>query len=200
MGNQVLNGNQNKTLNESQTNGIGVHLFEVFRDGAYTYQGQVELANDPYREKQLDSKEQIRDVWIFPVRLKSGGSLTTIPNEDYQRVQQSRRRKISKLSDDELKNKTAYFKDLLVNGSSLEKILPESFATIREVSKRVLNLRHFDVQLLGGIILHRGMIAEMKTGEGKTLVATLAAYLNALNSDPVHIVTVNDYLAKNADH
>ena len=102
-GDQVLHGNQNKTLNESQINGIGVHLFEVFRDGAYTYQGQVELANDPYQEKQLDSKEQIRDVWIFPVRLKFGGSLTTIPNEDYQRVQRSRQRKISKLSDNELK-------------------------------------------------------------------------------------------------
>ena len=102
---------------------------------------------------------------------------------------------ISKLDDTELKNKTDYFKNLLNNGSTLDQILPEAFAIVREVSKRILKMRHFDVQLIGGIVLHQGMIAEMKTGEGKTLVATLSVYLNALSGDPVHIITVNDYLA-----
>ena len=103
---------------------------------------------------------------------------------------------ISKLSDDELKAKTDYFKGLLKEGKSLDDILPEAFAVVREASKRVLGMRHFDVQLIGGIILHQGRIAEMKTGEGKTLVATLPAYLNALTGEGVHIITVNDYLAK----
>ena len=104
--------------------------------------------------------------------------------------------KLISLSDNELKDKTEYFKKLLKNGSSLDDILIETFAVVREVSKRTIKLRHFDVQLIGGIVLHKGMIAEMKTGEGKTLVATLSAYLNALSGDPVHIITVNDYLAK----
>ena len=99
------------------------------------------------------------------------------------------------LSDQELKNKNQYFKELINKGSTIDSILPEVFAVIREVSKRTIGLRHFDVQLIGGIVLHQGMIAEMKTGEGKTLVATLAAYLNSLSGDPVHIITVNDYLA-----
>ena len=103
---------------------------------------------------------------------------------------------ISKLSDEELKAKTAEFKKKLADGSSLDDILPESFAVVREASKRVLGMRHFDVQLIGGIILHQGRIAEMKTGEGKTLVATLPAYLNALTGEGVHVITVNDYLAK----
>ena len=103
---------------------------------------------------------------------------------------------LQKLSDQELKNKTFYFKNLIAEGSNINNILPEVFAVVRETSKRTINLRHFDVQLQGGIVLHKGMIAEMKTGEGKTLVATLSAYLNALSGDPVHIVTVNDYLAE----
>ena len=103
---------------------------------------------------------------------------------------------ISKLSDKELKDKTEYFKGLLKEGKTLEDILPEAFAVVREASKRVLNMRHYDVQILGGIILHQGRIAEMKTGEGKTLVATLPVYLNALTGKGVHIVTVNEYLAK----
>ena len=103
---------------------------------------------------------------------------------------------ISNLSEDELQNKTSYFKKLIKEGSKSEEILPEVFAVVREVSKRTIGLRHFDVQLIGGLVLHQGMIAEMKTGEGKTLVATLAAYLNALFGNAVHIVTVNDYLAK----
>ncbi len=103
---------------------------------------------------------------------------------------------MEKLSDDELKGKTQYFKEQLKNGKTLDDILPEVFATVREASKRVLGMRHFDVQLIGGIILHQGRIAEMKTGEGKTLVATLPAYLNALTEKGVHIITVNDYLAK----
>lgn len=103
---------------------------------------------------------------------------------------------ISKLSDKELQNKTNEFKNLLNNGKTLDDILPEAFAVVREASKRVLGLRHFDVQLVGGITLHKGQIAEMKTGEGKTLVATAPVYLNALTGKGVHVVTVNDYLAK----
>ncbi len=103
---------------------------------------------------------------------------------------------ISKLSDSELRSKTGYFKKQLSEGKTLDDILPEAFATVREASKRTLGLRHFDVQLIGGIILHQGRIAEMKTGEGKTLVATLPVYLNALEGKGVHVITVNDYLAK----
>ena len=103
---------------------------------------------------------------------------------------------ISKLTDEELKNKTNIFKKELAEGKTLDDILPEAFAVVREASKRVLGMRHFDVQLIGGIILHQGRIAEMKTGEGKTLVATLPVYLNALTGKGVHVITVNDYLAK----
>ena len=103
---------------------------------------------------------------------------------------------ISKLSDSELRNKTNEFKKMLSEGKTLDDILPEAFAVVREAAKRVLGMRHFDVQLIGGIILHQGRIAEMKTGEGKTLVATLPVYLNALTGKGVHVITVNDYLAK----
>ncbi len=103
---------------------------------------------------------------------------------------------ISALSDAELRNKTTEFKNRIGAGETLEDILPEAFAVVREASKRCHNERHFDVQLLGGIILHRGSIAEMRTGEGKTLVATLPAYLNSLTGKGVHVVTVNDYLSK----
>jgi preprotein translocase subunit SecA len=99
------------------------------------------------------------------------------------------------LSDERLSAQTVNFKERLHNGESLNDLLPEAFAVVREASRRTLNMRHFDVQLLGGIVLHQGVIAEMKTGEGKTLVATLPAYLNALTGRGVHIVTVNDYLA-----
>ena len=100
------------------------------------------------------------------------------------------------LSDEELKGKTREFKKRLENGETLDDILPEAFATVREAGRRVLNMEHFPVQIMGGIILHQGRIAEMRTGEGKTLVSTLPAYLNALEGKGVHIVTVNDYLAK----
>lgn len=103
---------------------------------------------------------------------------------------------IEKLNDEQLRAKTEEFKNRLNNGETLDDILPEAAAVVREASKRVLGLRHYDVQLIGGIILHQGRIAEMKTGEGKTLVATLPAYLNALTGKGVHIITVNDYLAK----
>ena len=103
---------------------------------------------------------------------------------------------IEKLTDKELQNKTYELKEKLKGGMTLDDILPEAFAVAREASKRVLGMRHFDVQLIGGIILHQGRIAEMKTGEGKTLVATLPVYLNALSGKGVHVVTVNDYLAK----
>ncbi|MCS7230819.1 MAG: preprotein translocase subunit SecA [Elusimicrobiota bacterium] len=105
-------------------------------------------------------------------------------------------RELEQLSDEDLRKKTFEFKQRLKDGETLDDILPEAFAVVREASKRTIKLRHFDVQLIGGIVLHQGKIAEMKTGEGKTLVATLAAYLNALEGKGVHIVTVNDYLAK----
>ncbi len=103
---------------------------------------------------------------------------------------------IQKLSDSDLRNKTSEFKKRLKEGETLDDLLPEAFAVVREASKRVLGMRHFDVQLIGGIILHQGRIAEMKTGEGKTLVATLPVYLNSLTEKGVHVITVNDYLAK----
>jgi len=102
---------------------------------------------------------------------------------------------MEKLSDSELAGKTAEFKSRLENGESLDKLLPEAFAVVREASKRVMGMRHFDVQMVGGMVLHDGKIAEMRTGEGKTLMATLPAYLNALTGKGVHVVTVNDYLA-----
>ena len=101
-----------------------------------------------------------------------------------------------KLTDEQLKAKTQEFKDRLAKGETLDDILPEAFATVREASVRTLGMRHFPVQLKGGIVLHQGRIAEMRTGEGKTLVATLPAYLNALEGKGVHVVTVNDYLAR----
>ncbi|BCG47869.1 Protein translocase subunit SecA [Citrifermentans bremense] len=101
-----------------------------------------------------------------------------------------------KLSDDELRGKTAQFKERYSRGESLDSLLPEAFAVCREAGKRVLGMRHFDVQLIGGMVLHSGKIAEMKTGEGKTLVATLPSYLNGISGKGVHVVTVNDYLAK----
>ncbi len=103
---------------------------------------------------------------------------------------------IASLSDDQLKGKTAEFKQRLDKGEPLDDLLPEAFAVVREAAKRVLNMRHYDVQLIGGMVLHEGQIAEMKTGEGKTLVSTMPAYLNALTEKGVHIVTVNDYLAR----
>ena len=100
------------------------------------------------------------------------------------------------MSDDELRGMTAEFKERYANGESLDDLMPEAFATVREAAKRVIGQRHFDVQIMGGAALHLGNIAEMKTGEGKTLVATLPTYLNAISGDGVHVVTVNDYLAK----
>ena len=109
---------------------------------------------------------------------------------------ESLRPEMQKLSDEELRAKTPYFKERLSKGETLDDILPEAYAVVREAGKRALDMEHFKVQLIGGIILHQGRIAEMRTGEGKTLVATLPAYLNALEGKGVHIVTVNDYLAK----
>ena len=100
------------------------------------------------------------------------------------------------LSDSELRNKTKEFKERLLQGETLDDILPEAFAAVREAAVRTLGMKHYRVQLIGGIILHQGRISEMKTGEGKTLVSTLPAYLNALTGEGVHVVTVNDYLAK----
>src|ERR1700694_3973726 len=103
---------------------------------------------------------------------------------------------LQQLSDADLAAKTLEFKQRIANGEPLDDLLIESFAVCREAGRRVLNMRHFDVQLIGGMVLHRGKIAEMRTGEGKTLVATLPVYLNALAGQGVHVVTVNDYLAK----
>ena len=103
---------------------------------------------------------------------------------------------IKALSDEALRAKTDEFRARLKEGATLDQILPEAFAVVREAALRTLKMRHFDVQLIGGIALHKGMIAEMRTGEGKTLMATLPAYLNALSGESVHIVTVNEYLAQ----
>ena len=103
---------------------------------------------------------------------------------------------ITPLSDERLRAKTAEFRERFAKGETLDDLLPEAFAVVREAGRRTLNMRHFDVQLIGGAVLHKGKIAEMKTGEGKTLVATLPAYLNALEGKGVHVVTVNDYLAR----
>src|SRR5665811_310861 len=102
---------------------------------------------------------------------------------------------LEKLSDDALRGKTQEFKDRIAKGETLDALLPEAFAVVREGSKRVMKMRHFDVQLLGGMSLHNGKISEMGTGEGKTLTATMPVYLNALPGKGVHVVTVNDYLA-----
>src|SRR5690348_11269569 len=103
---------------------------------------------------------------------------------------------IQPLTDTELRAKTVALRERVAGGQTLDAVLPEAFAVVREAGRRVMNMRHFDVQLIGGMVLHRGKIAEMKTGEGKTLVATLPAYLNALAGTGVHVVTVNDYLAR----
>ena len=100
------------------------------------------------------------------------------------------------LTDDQLKAKTLFFRERLEKGEELDSLLPEAFAAVREASQRTVGMRHFDVQLIGGVVLHEGKIAEMATGEGKTLVATLPVYLNALTGLGVHVITVNDYLAK----
>ena len=104
--------------------------------------------------------------------------------------------KFTAMSEDELRGCTAAFRERYAQGETLDDLLPEAFAAVREASRRTTGLRHFDVQIIGGIALHRGTIAEMKTGEGKTLVSTLAGYLNAIPGKGVHIVTVNDYLAR----
>src|SRR5438477_556033 len=103
---------------------------------------------------------------------------------------------LKELSDEQVRGKTAELRERLATGETLDELLPEAFAVVREAGRRTVNMRHFDVQLIGGAVLHRGAIAEMKTGEGKTLVATLPAYLNALEGKGVHVVTVNDYLAR----
>ena len=109
---------------------------------------------------------------------------------------ESLRPQMQALSNEQLRDKTAEYKERYAQGETLDSLLPEAYATVREAAKRVLDMEHYQVQLIGGIILHQGRIAEMKTGEGKTLVSTLPAYLNALTGEGVHIVTVNDYLAK----
>src|SRR3954470_1019302 len=103
---------------------------------------------------------------------------------------------VQSLTDEQLRRKTTEFRERFAAGETLDDLMPEAFAVVREAGRRVLTMRHFDVRLIGGSVLHKGKIAEMKTGEGKTLVATLPAYLNALEGKGVHVVTVNDYLAR----
>src|SRR5688572_7153904 len=142
-----------------------------------------------------DSNERyVRKLGYIPAR-KPGEAAQIIPGSIVARINELEP-KMRDLSDEELKGLTPKFRERLAKGETLEDLLPEAFAACREAAKRTKNMRHFDVQLIGGIVLHRGNIAEMVTGEGKTLVATLPAYLNALESKGVHVVTVNDYLAR----
>jgi len=140
--------------------------------GFYMFKNMVEKVFGSYSQRELKRIKPIVDKVLSY-------------DEEYQ-----------KLSDSELKAKTGEFIQRLEKGETLDDILPEAFATCREASWRVLGLKHYPVQIIGGIVLHQGRIAEMRTGEGKTLVATLPAYLNALTKKGVHIVTVNDYLAR----
>ncbi|MDF7664077.1 preprotein translocase subunit SecA [Bifidobacterium sp. ESL0763] len=133
------------------------------------------------------------DIVDKALRMGEGHQLKKL--ENVAKATNAHEDEIAALSDEELAGQTAKFKERLDNGEDLDKLMPEAFATVREVSKRTLGQRHFDVQLMGGAALHWGNIAEMKTGEGKTLVATLPSYLNALSGEGVHVVTVNDYLA-----
>ncbi|ACK42684.1 MULTISPECIES: preprotein translocase subunit SecA [Dictyoglomus] len=132
----------------------------------------------------------------FLSKLFDSNARTLKKLEEYVKRINALEPEISKLSDEDLKRKTPEFKQRLERGETLDDLLIEAFAVVREVAKRTIGMRHFDVQIMGGIVLHQGKIAEMQTGEGKTLVATLPAYLNALEGKGVHIVTVNDYLAK----
>ncbi|MDN5247766.1 MAG: preprotein translocase subunit SecA [Wolbachia endosymbiont of Tyrophagus putrescentiae] len=135
-------------------------------------------------------------ILLFTMKRVSGSKKVIKPLRKIVEQINALEPKIQALSDQELLSKTEEFKQRLKSGETLNDILPPAFAVVREASRRFLNMRHFDVQLIGGMVLHNGMIAEMKTGEGKTLVATLAAYLNSLEGKGVHVVTVNDYLAK----
>lgn len=141
-----------------------------------------------------DCKLAVKDLFIKALRYGEGRKLKEL--EEKVAAVSSLEPQIEALSDAALKAKTEEFKQRIASGETLDDLLPEAFALVREASKRTIGLRHFDVQIMGGIVLHEGKIAEMKTGEGKTLVATLPVYLNALSGKAVHIVTVNDYLAK----
>nr|WP_275576239.1 preprotein translocase subunit SecA [Bifidobacterium avesanii] len=142
-----------------------------------------------------DSNEEHNVVNILDKALRMGEGHQIKKLENVAKAVNAKEEEISALSDEDLKAQTGKFKQRIENGESLDSLMPEAFATVREVSKRTLGQRHFDVQLMGGAALHWGNIAEMKTGEGKTLVATLPSYLNALEGKGVHVVTVNDYLA-----
>jgi preprotein translocase subunit SecA len=144
----------------------------------------------------VDYRKLLEDIWRFPTRIFGSRNERLLKHyapavDEINALEPA----MAKLSDAELRGKTEELKQRFAGGATLEELLPEAFAVVREASKRTVRMRHFDVQLLGGMVLHNGKIAEMKTGEGKTLVATLPAYLNALTGKGVHIVTVNDYLA-----
>ncbi len=143
--------------------------------------------------KQYFSKEMITSVFKRIFGNRNDRFIDSIrPIVEHINILESQ---FAKMSNEDIAAKSDVFRDKLLSGISLDEILPEAFATVREASKRVLNMRHFDVQIIGGIVMHQGKIAEMRTGEGKTLVATLPAYLNALSGKGVHVVTTNDYLA-----
>ena len=146
-------------------------------------------------EQQTKYTKGVKLVDIVDKALRMGEGRQVKRLENVAKEVNALEDQIAALSDEELKGQTAKFKQKLDNGASLDDIMAEAFATVREVSKRTLGQRHFDVQLMGGAALHWGNIAEMKTGEGKTLVATLPSYLNALEGKGVHVITVNDYLA-----
>ncbi|HEX3329031.1 MAG TPA: accessory Sec system translocase SecA2, partial [Gaiellales bacterium] len=133
---------------------------------------------------------------VFQKILRAGEGRTLKRMQDRVREINDLEPAVEALSDDELRAKTDEFRSRFEEGEELDELLPEAFAYVREAAKRTLGMRHFDVQLIGGMVLHEGRIAEMKTGEGKTLVATLPLYLNAISGVNVHLVTVNDYLAK----
>ncbi|MFC2338914.1 MAG: preprotein translocase subunit SecA, partial [Olsenella sp.] len=133
---------------------------------------------------------------LFMHALSMGGGMRQKELERIARKVEDLSDRFESMSDEELGGMTAHFRERHRRGEELDELLPEAFAAVREASGRTLGMRHFPVQLMGGVVLHRGMIAEMKGGEGKTLVAPLAAYLNAIPGRGVHVVTVNDYLAK----
>src|SRR5690349_4897768 len=149
----------------------------------------------PRREARARSVPSL-GMSVFQKILRAGEGRTLKRMQDRVREINDLEPAVEALSDDDLRAKTEEFRNRFEEGEELDELLPEAFACVREAAKRTLGMRHFDVQLIGGMVLHEGRIAEMKTGEGKTLVATLPLYLNAISGVNVHLVTVNDYLAK----
>jgi hypothetical protein len=150
----------------------------------------------PHRRGPRGPARSRRDVQLLDKILRMGEGKILRQLQAVAKQVNAIEDEFTSLSDDELRAQTDVFRQRYADGETLDDLMPEAFATVREASKRVLGQRHFDVQIMGGAALHLGNIAEMRTGEGKTLVSTLPAYLNAISGDGVHVVTVNDYLAK----